>query len=102
MYQAPNCSYGNYVEVLEGSYGSTDVIKRLCSWDTPFDQRTIRSKGNSLLVYLHTDGVNFNRGFWALHLGEKELSQKLSCYVPGCFDFDFETCLVVKTMFPLY
>ncbi|XP_078344448.1 uncharacterized protein LOC144630040 [Oculina patagonica] len=67
--QAADCSFGDYVEVFEGSYGSTDVIKRLCGMNPPFDQRTVRSKGNSLLVHLHTDDVHQNRGFLASHQG---------------------------------
>lgn len=71
--QVANCSYGDYVEVSEGSYGNTDVIKRLCGLNPSSDQRTVRSKGNLLLVHLHTDDVNHNRGFFASHRGEKEL-----------------------------
>ena len=70
MDQASNCSYGDYVEIFEGSYGSTDVIKRICGLNPPSYQRKVRSKGNSLVVHLHTDEVNQNRGFAASHQGE--------------------------------
>ena len=60
------------MEVLEGSYGSTDSIKRLCGANPPFENeyRTVRSKGSSLLVHMHTDDANENRGFAAGHQGE--------------------------------
>ena len=72
--QSDTCP-NDYVEVLEGSYGSTDSIKRLCGESLSFDTeyRTVRSKGSSLLVHLHTDDANENRGFAASHQGEYNL-----------------------------
>ena len=63
------------MEVLEGSYGSTSSIKRLCGQNLPFenDYRTVRSEGSSLLVHMHTDNANENRGFAASHEGEYNL-----------------------------
>ena len=63
------------MEVLEGSYGSTNSIKRVCGANLPSenDYRTVRSKGSSLLVYMHTDDANENRGFAASHQGEYNL-----------------------------
>ncbi|XP_020623195.1 tolloid-like protein 1 [Orbicella faveolata] len=65
-----NCP-NDYVEVLEGSYGSTDSIKRVCGANLPFEDeyRVVRSKGSSLLVHMHTDDANQNRGFAANHQG---------------------------------
>ena len=72
--QSDNCS-NDYVEVLEGSYGSTDSLKRLCGANLPFtdEYRVVRSKGSSLLVHMHTDAANQNRGFAASHQGEYKL-----------------------------
>lgn len=69
--QVDNCP-NDYVEVLEGSYGSTDTIKRLCGANLPYrdEYRVVRSKGSSLLVHMHTDDANENRGFAASHQGE--------------------------------
>jgi len=60
------------MEFLEGSYGSTDSIKRLCGANLPFgnEYRRVRSKGSSLLLHMHTDPANENRGFVAVHQGE--------------------------------
>ena len=69
-----NCP-NDYVEVLEGSYGSNDSIKRLCGANIPFqdEYRTVRSNGSSLLVHMHTDDADENRGFSASHQGEYNL-----------------------------
>ena len=63
------------MEVLEGSYGSTNSIKRLCGANLPFenDYRTVLSNGSSLLVHMHTDDANEKRGFAASHQGEYNL-----------------------------
>ena len=63
------------MEVLEGSYGSTDSLKSLCGANLPFtdEYRVVRSKGSSLLVHMHTDAANQNRGFVASHQGEYKL-----------------------------
>jgi len=68
-----NCP-NDYVEVLEGSYGSNDSIKRICGANLPFEDeyRIFRSKGSSLLVHMHTDDANEKRGFAANHQGEYE------------------------------
>jgi len=62
----------DYVEVLEGSYGSTNPIKRICGAYLPLEDeyRKFRSKGSSLLVHMHTDDGNEKRGFAANHQGE--------------------------------
>jgi len=62
----------DYVEVLEGSYGSTDPIKRICGANLPFEveYRKFRSKGSSLLLHMHTDDAHEKRGFRANHQGE--------------------------------
>jgi len=62
----------DYVEVLEGSFGSTRPIKRICGANLPFEDeyRMFRSKGSSLLVRMHTDDANEKRGFAANHQGE--------------------------------
>ena len=63
------------MEVLEGSYGSTDSIKRLCGENPPSENeyRTVLSNGSSLLVHMHTDDANEKRGFLAGHEGEYKL-----------------------------
>ena len=63
------------MEVLEGSYGSTDSIKRLCGESLPIENeyRTVLSNGSSLLVHMHTDDANEKRGFAASHQGEYNL-----------------------------
>ena len=67
--EAGNCP-NDYVAEIEGSFGSTDVIRRLCgSNQLPSNQSTIISSSNSLLVHMHTDSVNGNRGFVADHEG---------------------------------
>jgi len=69
--QVDNCP-NDYVAILEGSYGSTDTIKRICGANLPFEDeyRKVRSHGSSLLVQMHTDDANQNRGFAANHQGE--------------------------------
>ena len=69
-----NCP-NDYVEVLEGSYGSNDSIKRICGANLPFDDeyRMFRSNGSSLLVHMHTDDANEKRGFAANHQGAYNL-----------------------------
>ena len=66
-----NCP-NDYVDFLEGSYGSTDSIKRFCGANLPLgnEYRRVRSKGSSLLVHMHTDAANEDRGFQAGHQGE--------------------------------
>ena len=79
-----NCP-NDYVEVLEGSYGSTDSIKRLCGRNLPFgnEHRMVRSKSSSLLVRMHTDDANQNRGFVANHQGKYNLIFNNFVLFPG-------------------
>ena len=66
---AANCPK-DYVEIVDGSYGSTNVIARLCT-SRPVGQNSFRSKSNFLLVHMHSDsGINSNRGFIAEHQGK--------------------------------
>ena len=63
------------MEVLEGSYGSNDSIRRLCGSSLPFEDeyRVVRSNSSLLLVHMHTDAANQDRGFAASHQGEHNL-----------------------------
>ena len=63
------------MEVLEGSYGSTDSIKRFCGENLPSgnEYSTVRSNSSLLLVHMHTDDTNEKRGFAASHQGEYHL-----------------------------
>ena len=82
------------MEVLEGSYGSTNSINRLCGENLPSenDYRTVRSKGSSLLVHMHTDDANEKRGFAVSHQGEYNMIFNISfmfkfiSLVSSCYD----------------
>ncbi|CAH3189885.1 unnamed protein product, partial [Porites lobata] len=64
-----NCP-NDYIEILDGSYGSTVVIARLCGFSLQdVDEKTFVSSSNMLLVHMHTDNDKQNRGFLAKHKG---------------------------------
>ncbi|CAH3157615.1 unnamed protein product, partial [Porites evermanni] len=64
-----NCP-NDYIEILDGSYGSTVVISRLCGFSLQdVDDKTFVSSSNMLLVHMHTDNDKENRGFLAKHKG---------------------------------
>jgi len=60
---------------LDGSYGSSVVIARLCGFTLQdVDEKTFVSSSNMLLVHMHTDNDKENRGFLAKHKGIKLLN----------------------------
>lgn len=60
---------------MDGSYGSTVVIARLCGFSLQdLDEKTFVSSSNMLLVHMHTDDDKGNRGFLAKHKGIKLLN----------------------------
>ena len=63
--KSANCP-NDYVQLLDGPYGSTDVIIKLCGKDSA---RKFRSKNNFLLLHMHTNGDGSHRGFIARHSG---------------------------------
>ena len=68
--KSANCP-NDYVQLLDGPYGSTDVIVKLCgnALSLQDSARKFRSKSNFLLLHMHTDRDGSNRGFIARHSG---------------------------------
>ncbi|XP_022786878.1 platelet-derived growth factor receptor alpha-like isoform X2 [Stylophora pistillata] len=67
------CPY-DYVVVMDGSFGSTNIVIRLCgttinTLSSCGGQKTMVSTTNSVLVHMHTDDKNENRGFIASYQG---------------------------------
>ena len=68
--KSANCP-NDYVQLINGPYGSTDVIVKLCGNALPLEDsaRKFRSKSNFLLLHMHTNRDGPNRGFIARHSG---------------------------------
>ena len=68
--KSANCP-NDYVQLINGPYGSTDVIVKLCGNALPLQDsaRKFRSKSNFLLLHMHTNGDGSHRGFIARHSG---------------------------------
>ena len=74
MEKDANCP-NDYIEILDGLYGSSVVITRLCGFTLQdVDEKTFVSSSNMLLVHMHTDNDKENRGFLAKHKGIKLLN----------------------------
>ena len=66
--KSANCP-NDYVQLIDGPYGSTDVIVKLCGSSTPDSAKKTRSKSNFLLLHMHTNSNGSHRGFIAKHSG---------------------------------